>query len=354
MLPISIDDISANYSASTVMIVDDQSVSLNILTEIVRNIDSDIQIRAFKHPLAALTDARLSPPDLIITDFKMPEMNGIEFTQSVRHVPGCKNVPVIMITIMDDKSTLHNALESGVNDFLNKPFDQAECKARCKNLLALSKHQSRLEHKTDVLQFLVNRNSDELLLREQETLNRLTRACEFKDCITGEHLKRIASFAHQISIKMGIDAERAEIIKLASPLHDVGKIAIADNILMKQGKLTGEEFTIMKSHTEIGYELLKDSPSPYLQTGAIIALNHHEKYNGKGYPNAIGESEIPIEARITAVADVFDSLTNQRPYKKAWPIEHAKEYLISEKGKHFDPACVDALLDIVNIQDNNR
>ena len=344
MMSSTIDGLAANQITSTVMIVDDQSTNLEILGTTIRNIDPDISIMAFQDPTAALSAVEINPPDLVITDYKMPTMNGIEFTQQFRQKPNCHDVPIIMITIMNDKSILYNALENGVTDFLSKPFDQLECQARCKNLLSLGRHQTRLRKKSHLLEIKVNESSDAILLRERETLNRLTKACEYKDCITGEHLIRMSRISYILALELGLNSTDARELEIASPLHDIGKIAIPDKILLKKDKLTPDEFEIMKTHTEIGYEILKDSPSPYLQKGAIVALNHHEKFDGSGYPNRIAGNDIPIEARIVTVADVFDSLTNHRPYKKAWSVNEAIEYVKAEKRKHLDPDCVDALV----------
>ena len=350
MLSLSVDEAAASYQNPYVVIVDDQSVSLSILTEIVKSIRMDISVRSFSQPDKALEQIKQRQPDLIITDYMMPEMNGLEFTRQIRLQPACENIPIIMVTIMNDKAVLHQALEQGVTDFLHKPFDHNECKARCRNLLSLALHQNRLRHRSDYLQSKVEEGLEEILLREKETLNRLTRACTYKDCITGEHLLRLGKLSRMLAIELGMTLESAELIEIASPLHDIGKIAIPDSILMKKEKLTEAEFAIMKTHTTVGYDILKDSPSPYLKAGALIALNHHEKFDGSGYPYGISGNNIPIEARIVTLADVFDSLTNHRPYKKAWPIDETLDYIHTQKGLHFDPDCVDAL---VNILDNS-
>ncbi len=339
-----LDNVVKNTTTSTIFIVDDDSVSRSIICKTIKNIDPDITVKTFQSAPAALAAIETAPPDLIITDYLMPIVNGIEFTRQIRRLPNCKDTPIIMITIMEEKSVLYNALGNGVTDFLNKPFDHIECEARCKNLLALGKFQSSLKERSSLLEIKVNETTEEVLIRERETLNRLTKACEYKDCVTGEHLLRIGSISKFLAIELELDENKANIIEIASPLHDIGKIAIPDEILLKKDKLSENEFKIMKTHTQIGYEILKDSPSPYLQTGALIALNHHEKFDGSGYPNGIFGEDIPIEARIVAVADVFDSLTNHRPYKKAWSLEETLEYIKGEKGKHLDPECVDALI----------
>ena len=348
MMSSHLSNVAETTTSSTIYIVDDESVSRMLLGKIINNIDSGITVKTFQSAPAALAVIETSPPDLIITDYKMPIMDGIEFTKRIRQVHNCKEIPIIMVTIIDDRSVLHNALQSGVTEFLNKPFDNIECEARCKNLLMIGKRQSKLERHRFKLEKKISETAEEILLREKETLLRLTRACGFKDGITGEHLLRIGRISKIIALELDFDEVKAEILETASPLHDIGKLAIPDNILMKKGTLTEQEFDVMKTHTTIGYEILKDSPSPYLQTGALIALNHHEKYDGSGYPNKISGKDIPIEARIVAVADVFDSLSNHRPYKKAWPMNETIGYLIEQQGKHLDPVCVKALINRID------
>jgi len=344
MMSSHLSNVAKSTTSSIIYIVDDETVSRMLLSKTIENIDPEMTVKSFQSAPAALAAIETSQPDLIITDYKMPIMDGIEFTKRIRQLHNCKDIPIIMVTIIDDRSVLHNALQNGVTEFLNKPFDKIEYEARCKNLLTLGKRQSKLKQRSSKLEKRISETTEEILLREKETLLRLTRACEFKDCITGEHLLRIGRISKIIALELGLDEAYAEIIKIASPLHDIGKLAIPDNILMNKGKLTEQEFDIMMTHTTIGYEILKDSPSPYLQTGALIALNHHEKYDGGGYPNKISGKDIPVEARIVAVADVFDSLSNHRPYKKAWSIDDTLEYIKNEQGKHLDPECVRALI----------
>jgi two-component system, response regulator RpfG len=349
-------ELPENRTASKVMVVDDQSTNCSILSEALKNIDSNLSITSFKSAAAALAAAEISPPDLIITDYKMPKMNGIEFTKRLRRIPDCHDTPIMMITVMKERSILYEALESGVTEFLNRPFDKIEYKSKCKNLLSLGKRQSELQKQQQFLTLQVNASTDEVLVREKETLDRLTKACAYKDCVTGEHLLRIGRISYILALELRLNQAVAKILETASPLHDIGKLAIPDKILMKKGKLTNAEFETMKTHTTIGYEILKDSPSPYLQTGALIALNHHEKFNGSGYPNGVSGEDIPIEARIVTVADVFDSLTHERPYKKAWPLDETLVYIKATRGKHLDPECVDALLDRLDeiIQKTNK
>lgn len=345
---LQVKEITENTYASNVMVVDDQSTSRNILSKTLKGIQPNISVTSFNSAYDALAAAKIQPPDLVITDYKMPKMNGIEFTKSLHQMLGNQDTPVMMVTIIKEKSILYEALQSGVTDFLNKPFDKIEYRSKCKNLLSLSKSRSELKTQQQTLTQLITSRTDEVLLREKETLDRLTKACAYKDCITGEHLIRMGRISYILALELGLDQSEAEVLKTAAPLHDIGKLAIPDRILMKKGKLTKDEFEVMKTHTTVGHEILKDSPSSYIQKGALIALNHHEKYNGTGYPNQVSGDQIPIEARIATLADVFDSLTNNRPYKKAWPLDETLIYIKAASGKHFDPVCVDALFNCLD------
>jgi two-component system response regulator RpfG len=201
----------------------------------------------------------------------------------------------------------------------------------------------------------VNEAIGAIRVREQETLLRLAKAGEYRDEETGNHVIRMAKFARLIAEHLGLSRDECEIIELAAPMHDIGKIGIPDQILLKPGALTDEEFAIMKRHTNIGHDILKNSPSEYLQLGAIIAYGHHERFDGSGYPQGLSAEDIPLAARIVAVADVFDALCSERPYKPAWPQQNALRYMQEQGGRHFDPMCLEAFhaqLDkILKVQD---
>ena len=329
---------------TTVMIVDDQLTSRLILETIVQSISENINIKSFDNALDALQTTESNPPDLILADYKMSSLDGVEFIRRLRQKPTNNDTPIIMVTAFDDKSILYEALEAGATDFLTKPVDHYECKVRCRNLLTMRQQQLIIKNRAKWLESEVNKAVNQIQKREKETLYRLARAGEFKDQDTGQHLVRIGNISKIIAIAIGMNREQADIIEVAAPMHDIGKIGIPDSILLKKGPLEQDEFDLMKKHTKFGYEILKDSPSPYLQTGAIIALNHHEKYNGEGYPSGITGENIPIEARIVAIADVFDALISKRQYKDAWSIDSALGYLNEQKHKHFDPECIQALI----------
>ncbi len=328
----------------TALILDDQTISLMILEELVRSIGSDIHVECFTDPVEALSWAKKNPFDLALTDYKMPKMDGIEFTSWLRQIPDCADIPVVIVTCVEDKSVRYRALEAGATDFLSKPIDHHECRARCKNLLQLRKQQVIITDKAKWLEREIYRKTNELELREKETLLRLAKAGEYRDEETGNHIVRMAEFAHLIAEEMNLDTELCEVIRLATPMHDIGKIGIPDGVLLKPGRLTSSEWEIMRTHAKIGYEILRDSQSCYVNAGAVIALGHHEHYDGKGYPQGLVGNEIPIEARVAAVADVFDALQSERPYKKAWSLDRTIEYMRTQRGTHFDPDCIDAFV----------
>ncbi|MFV1923072.1 MAG: HD-GYP domain-containing protein [Methylotenera sp.] len=325
---------------SSILVVDDQSTSRTILSHVVRSINPKIQIIEKDDPEKALEWATQHVADLVFVDYVMPEMNGVDFTSLLKAIPNYENVPVIMITIMRDSETRYATLDAGVADFLSKPVDVYECTARSKNLLTMRQQQLKLQSRGDLLEQKVKLATAEISAREKETLMRLARAGEHKDSETATHLKRMSLYSKAIAEALGFTEEDAEVIELSAPLHDIGKIGIPDHILLKTGPLTEEEKTIMRKHPVIGYEILQNSPSKYLQMGGEIALAHHERYDGLGYPYQLRGSQIPLSARIVAIADVLDALTTKRPYKEAWSMDRAFAYLESESGKHFDPDLV--------------
>jgi two-component system response regulator RpfG len=260
----------------------------------------------------------------------------------LRALPGYEHVPIVMITVHDDRKVRYAALDAGITDFLTKPIDARECLARCRNLLTLRRQHVVLEDRRRLLEHMVEDATREVREREKETLLRLARAGEFRDEETGYHLIRMSRYSRLIANAIGLEPDEAETVELAAPLHDIGKIGIPDHILLKADKLDGAEWDVMRRHPVIGHEILKGSASKYVRMGALIALGHHEKYDGCGYPNGLVGDHIPLCARIVAVADVYDALTSVRPYKNAWPSEQAFEYVTSQSGRHFDPRMVEA------------
>ncbi len=328
----------------TIAIIDDEFTSRIILDKIVRGLQKEVAVHAFASPLGAIDWLRLNHPDLILVDHLMDEMSGLEVVKTIRRIPHLEHVPIIMITVSDDNEIRHKALDLGVTEFISKPFNHHECRIRCRNLLSLHLHHKEVLNRSEILEKAVSDATRRILEREQETLFRLAKAGEYRDSDTGNHVLRMAKFSRLIAEGMGLDENRCSLIEMAAPMHDIGKIGISDNILLKPGKLNPEEFSIMKTHSTIGYHILKSSNSKYISLGAEIALSHHERYDGSGYPNGLKDKAILLDARIVAVADVYDALTTERPYKKSWSNQDAVEYIIANKGTHFDPGCVDAFM----------
>ena len=334
-----------NDSKPLVVIVDDQSTGRKILGQIIRDIDPGLEVIAFSSPIEALELIRTRTPDLVLTDYKMPIMDGVQFIREIRAISSCRDLPVVVVTVVEDKKIRYQALDAGATDFLTRPIDQYECKVRCKNLLTLRHQQKIISNRTKGLEEQVALGTYEIQAREHETLLRLAKAGEYRDEGTGNHVLRIAHYSRLLAEALQLSERICEDIELAAPMHDIGKVGIPDRILLKEGPLDEREMEIMKEHPVIGYEILKDSPSRYITLGAEIALSHHEKYDGTGYPNGLKGEDIPLAGRIVAVADVYDALTTRRPYKDAWPIEDAVAYIRNASGTHMDPDVVEAFLE---------
>jgi putative two-component system response regulator len=247
-----------------------------------------------------------------------------------------------MITANEAKSVRYDALESGADDFLTKPVDAVEFLARTRNMLKLSAANRALHDRADWLNQEVHKATLKIRERERDTVMHLARLAQYRDAETGAHILRMAHYSARIAKQLGFSLEDQELLLDAAAMHDIGKVGIPDALLCKPGKFEPHEFEAMKAHARLGFELIKDSQSEILQAGASVALGHHEKFDGSGYPSGLKGEDIPIFSRIVAVADVFDSLTSKRPYKSAWPLDEAAQYLRDGAGAHFDPRCVDA------------
>ena len=329
---------------NTVMIVDDQSTGRAILAEIVRGIDEFVDAVTFEEPEAALDYARTHSVDMVITDYLMPKMNGVDLVRELRKVFHDDTIPIIVITVDKQPEVRYQALNSGAIDFLTRPIDRIEYRQRFMNLLALRRHDIDNANRRKWLEDKVRIATQELRRREVDTLLRLSRAAESRDKVTGLHLQRMAKYSALIARGHGLSSEQEKAIELAAPMHDLGKIGVPDRILQSSRKLSQQDMEVMKTHTVIGYELLKESGSEFLQMGAIIALGHHEKYDGSGYPNGLKGEAIPLESRIVALTDVYDALTSIRPYKQEWQPDQAFAWMREQSGRHFDPELLDVLL----------
>lgn len=338
----------------TVVIVDDTQTNLSLTTAMVSRL-ADCTAVSFLDPRKALDYCTRNAPDLVIVDYLMPDLDGLEFIRLLRECHSIDGLPILMVTGDTEREVRYRALELGATDFLTKPIDRVEFQARIRNSFGLRRgHLAQLERSRS-LAAEVLKATEELRFRERETIHRLARAAEYRDPETGSHILRMSHYASVIARGMGWSEAKLELLLHAAPMHDIGKLGTPDHILLKPGKLTPEEFEIMKQHATIGWSILKDSNSPMLQLAATIAHTHHEKFDGSGYPHGLQGTEIPECGRIVAVADVFDALTSDRPYKPAWPIEKAIALLKDGRGKHFDPQCVDIFFErwdeIISIRD---
>ncbi|MCJ2033066.1 HD-GYP domain-containing protein [Methylobacterium sp. J-068] len=328
-----------------VLILDDAPLNNLLLAEVIRDLP-DCTVRDFTRPADALAFVRENAARIgvAISDFEMPGMNGVEFIQAARQVPGFEHVPVVMVTSLDQRSLRREALAAGATDFLAKPFDAVEIRARVSNLLALN--QARLDQmdRAAWLDREVKAATALIAAREREIVLMLMKAAEHRDNETGNHVARVAGLVTVIGTGLGLPEDQVEQLSLASTMHDVGKISVPDSILLKPGPLTAEERSVMENHAERGKRILEGSSSSLMQLAAEIAATHHERWDGTGYPLGLEGEAIPLSGRIVAIADVFDALTSERPYKKAWSEAEALNHIRANAGSHFDPACVDAFL----------
>jgi len=336
----------SRFDDMQVLIIDDQFTGRKIVEGLVLAIDPKLVIHSCENAYQALVSASECKPDLVLTDYRMPNMDGIEFAHRLRSLPDCMDVPLVMITADSDLQIRYEALEAGATDFLTRPIDQIEFGARCRNLLTLRKQQQIIKHRSRWLEEKIAIATEQVRIREHETLLRLAKAGECRDEETGNHVLRMARYSYLMAERLGFPKTECEAIELAAPMHDIGKIGIPDQILLKPGKLTDEEWRVMREHPCIGHAILQDSSSEFISLGAAIALGHHEKFDGTGYPRGLAGEKIPVVARIVTVADVYDALTSIRPYKRAWTPEAAKNYITAQAGQHFDPRCVTAFVEL--------
>jgi putative two-component system response regulator len=326
-----------------VLVVDDNPMNRDLFCHMLGMLDVVAAV-PMASARAALDWCAGATPDLVVVDYMMPEMDGIEFLGRFRALPEMAAVPVVMVTADTEVAVRHRALRLSANDFLTKPVNAVEFNVRIGNLLALRQAQLQLTARADSLAHAVREATAAVVAREHEAIHRLSRAAEFRDSDTGAHLLRMAAYTRLIAARLGLNEAECDLLAEAAPMHDIGKVGIPDAVLHKPGPLNADEHAIMRRHPEIGAAILAGSVSPLLQAGAVIAISHHERYDGGGYPRGLIGAAIPLYGRIVAVADVFDALTSARPYKPAWELARAAEFLRAGKGGHFDPDCVDALL----------
>ena len=331
--------------AQTILVLDDEPDNVLLIEETIKRNLPQVRTVAFTSPQAAAAWCATHEPDLCLIDYKMPGMSGIEFLTLVRQQAHFDGVPMIMITAQPGSELQQQALLSGATDFLSKPLNVADVVARTRNHLRLREGLRAGRRDMDKFEHEIQEGAQRVLEEEQtRIILRLTQLSGYRDEETSNHMRRMAHIAVLVAGELGLDNHFRETLLLAAPMHDIGKVGIPDRILLKPAKLDAAEWMVMKTHTSIGYDLLKDSSSEVLRLGAEIAHTHHEHYNGAGYPLGLAGEAIPLAGRVVAVADVFDALVNARHYKPAWPLSEAVDLMQRERGQHFDPACVTALL----------
>ncbi len=333
-----------------VLVVDDEKVNREFVKLIF--LTSGCDVVEAENGLEAIEKAKKEAPDIIVMDIVMPIMNGLEACRRLKEDPATSNIPIIMVTALGDLKHKIEGLESGADEFITKPFDKNELVLRVKNLIKVKRYNDLLKNYSDVLEKEVTERTrelqeayDRLDAAYLELIQRLGRAAEYRDDETGEHTKRVGKMCGILARALGLPDEEAKRIEYATPMHDIGKIGIPDSILLKPGRLTPQEFDVMKKHTVIGADILKGSSHPVLQMAERVALSHHERWDGKGYPYGLKGEEIPFEGRCCSIIDFFDACTSDRVYRKAMDVDVVLDMIKAERGKAFDPKMVDVFFE---------
>jgi two-component system response regulator RpfG len=334
----------SRISIPTVLVLSDQTARGAVLARIIKSLDKDIDVLIFSSVHRAFEHMRIEPVDLVLIDSRIAGRDSLATVAQLRNMYSGHELPIVVTAPADERDALSRAFKAGATDFMASPVDPLECRARCRNLLLMRRqHVANSDH-ARVLEERVEQASRNLRLHEVDTLFCLAGAADRRDAVTGAHLKRMAKYSGLIARGIGLSDDEIETIELAAPMHDIGKIGIPDAIMQKTQRLNAGELLVMQTHARIGYDILKDSPSRFSQAAAIIALNHHEKFDGSGYPSGLRGQDIPLKARIVALADVFDALTSKRPYKPAWEWQRAVDFIVAQKGGHFDPELADVFV----------
>jgi len=345
-----------------ILVVDDEDRNLRLMKLLLTSFGYDVLTAS--NGEEALEMVHDIPPDVILLDIMMPKIDGIEVAKQLKKEEETKIIPIVMVTALNEVEDRVKALEAGADDFLNKPVDKTELRARVQSLVKVKDCNDHMRNYQKELEAEVAKRTIQLRqalkkLKEVslESICHLCRAAEYRDENTGDHIKRMSQYTSAVARKMGLNKQTVEDLLYTAPMHDAGKIGIPDHILLKPGKLNDKEWEIMKQHTIIGAQILAGSGAKFIKLAQIIALTHHEKWDGNGYPKGLKGSKIPLVGRIAAIADVFDALTSRRPYRmKPFSLEEAFDYIKEERGRQFDPKVVDAFFaakdEILSVKEN--
>ncbi|KMY68910.1 chemotaxis protein CheY [Desulfocarbo indianensis] len=334
-----------------ILVVDDEPINRKVLEALLKPLGYEVAVAEDGFQCLEMMPQLM--PDLVLMDVMMPRMDGFEVTRRLKSHENYRDTPVVIVTALKEIDDRVAALEAGADDFLTKPVDKSELRARVRSLLKVKAYHDHLLNYQRELEAEVNARTQELanalaMVRNAslDTIFRLSRAAEYRDEDTGSHITRMSNYSARLARKLELGEKTAEAILYAAPMHDVGKIGIPDHILLKPGPLEPDEWAVMKTHTIIGSAILSAAHSPFLRLGEVIALAHHEKWDGSGYPRGLKGKNIPLVGRIVAVADVFDALVSRRPYKEPFTVEKSLEIMKEGRGRHFDPLVLDAFLDV--------
>ena len=331
-------------NSARILIVDDEAANLKLLDKMLGGQGYE-DLVLINDPRLVLDSYKEQRPDLILLDINMPQLDGYQVMEQLKALNDPLLPPIIILTAQHGKDYLLKALRAGARDFITKPFDRNELLMRARNLLEAQLAHRMTHDQKSVLEDMVRERTEEISRTRLQIVQRLGMAAEYRDEETGNHILRMSHISALLAKSIGWSEAECELMLLASPMHDIGKIGIPDNILLKPGKFEPEEWEIMKTHAVIGGKLLDGDDSDLMQMARTIALTHHEKWDGSGYPGGLAGDDIPLAGRIAALADVFDALTSERPYKKAWSVEAAVDLIKENSGKQFDPALVQTFLD---------
>lgn len=367
--------VSEQRTDPLIMVIDDEPINIKVVCRLLQ-MEGYTNFITNTDPAQAVDLIATERPDLVLLDLMMPGISGVDILNDVRALPSLRPIPIVILTAATDRESRLGALEAGATDFITKPVDPSELSPRVKNILAVKQSYDQLENYSHDLEEAVRQRTADLEQSQLDVIHCLARAAEYRDDDTGQHVLRVGKYARLIGEELGFDQKLADRLEQAAQLHDVGKIGVPDSVLLKNGKLTEEEFSLMKKHCDFGSHILpqidsgkEQSLRKHANTGAAIlevgssrllalaatiALTHHEWWDGTGYPMGLAGEDIPLEGRITAVADVFDALSSKRCYKDAFPLETCFKIIAEERGTHFDPEVVDAFFrrqsQIINVK----